>query len=291
MKAELPQTWRTSPRAMLNCAAESLAAAGIDSARLDAELLMASAFNCERIEVIAGAIEVSDEAMIRFEESIRRRVAREPLAYIVGKKEFFSLELEVNESVLIPRPETEILVAAAVESASHRADITILDIGTGSGAIALAIAAALPQARTVATDVSAAALDVARRNATRRGLGERVEFREGDCWEAMAASTTFDLIVSNPPYIEDGELDRLQPEVAKFEPRVALAGGSDGLNFYRKIAARLREFLNPGGELMVEIGEGQELAVTEMFRASGAADVAVISDFAGHARVVRSRFP
>jgi release factor glutamine methyltransferase len=290
MKAELPQTWRTPPRETLNRAAESLAAAGVDSARLDAELLMAAAFNCERTDVIAGAIENSDEAMLRFEELVGRRVAREPLAYIVGKKEFFSLELEVSASVLIPRPETEVLVGAALETASRGPTRTILDIGTGSGAIALAIAAGLPQARVVATDVSAAALEVARRNAALLELGERIEFYEGDCWAAVPASMIFDLVVSNPPYIEDSELDRLQPEVSNFEPRVALAGGEDGLDFYRKLSARVREFLKPGGELMVEIGDGQAAAVAELFRGCAAADIAVINDFAGRARVVRARF-
>ena len=298
MKAELSQATRTPLRAVLERAAEALTAAGIDSARLDAELLLAAALESDRIKVIAGAVEVSTGALLRYQEFITRRAAREPLAYIIGRKEFFSLELEVNPAVLIPRPETEVVVTAALEAATRRPDGSILDLGTGSGAIALAIAAGASRTRIVATDVSEQALEVARRNALRLGLSDRIEFRLGDCWAALAASAEgprpelggFDLVVSNPPYIENRELERLAPEIARFEPRLALAGGIDGLDFYRRICAGVCGYLKPGGELIVEVGAAQADSVAALCRAVGCAETVVIDDLAGCQRVVRARF-
>jgi len=298
MKAELSQAPQSPLRSVLEQATGALTAAGIDSARLDAELLMAAALESDRIKVIAGAVEVSTGALLRYQELIARRAAREPLAYIIGRKEFFSLELEVNPAVLIPRPETEIVVAAALEAAARRRDCSILDLGTGSGAIALAIAAGSQRTRIVATDVSEQALEVARRNALRLGLGDRIEFRLSDCWSALATSGegsrpeigAFDLVVSNPPYIEDRELDRLEPEIARFEPRLALAGGIDGLDFYRRICAGVRGYLKPGGELIVEVGAAQADSVAALCRAAGCAETVVINDLAGCQRVVRARF-
>ena len=289
MKAELSLTSQTPLRAVLEQAAEALTAAGIDSARLDAELLMAAALDSDRIKVFASAVELSTGTLLRYQGLIARRAAREPLAYIVGRKEFFSLELEVNPAVLIPRPETEDVVAAALEAAARRRDCSILDLGTGSGAVALAIAAGSSRTRIVATDVSEQALEVARRNAVRLGLDDRIEFRRSDCWAALAISGEgfrpeiggFDLVVSNPPYIENRELDRLQPEIARFEPRVALAGGIDGLDFYRRICFDLRSYLKPGGELIVEVGAGQAESVAALCRAGGCAETAVINDLAG----------
>lgn len=298
MKAELSQASRTPLRAVLERAAEALTAAGIDSARLDAELLMAAALDSDRIKVLAGAVELSRGTLLRYQGLIARRTAREPLAYIVGRKEFFSLELEVNPAVLIPRPETEVVVAAALEAATRWPDCSILDLGTGSGAIALAIAAGSSRTQIVATDVSEQALEVARRNALRLGLNERIEFRLGDCWAACASSNWgsrpeirgFDLVVSNPPYIENRELDRLAPEIARFEPRLALAGGIDGLDFYRRICGGVRSYLKPGGELIVEVGAGQARPVVALCRAAGCAETVVINDLAGCQRVVRARF-
>lgn len=298
MKAELSQASQSPLRAVLERAAEALTEAGVDSARLDAELLMAAALDSDRIKLLAGAVELSKGALLRYQGFIARRVAREPLAYILGRKEFFSLELEVNPAVLIPRPETEAVVTAALEAATRWPDRSILDLGTGSGAIALAIAASSSRTRIVATDVSEQALEVARRNALRLGLNERIEFRRGDCWAALAASGGgsrpelggFGLVVSNPPYIENRELERLAPEIARFEPRVALAGGIDGLDFYRWICAGVRSYLKPGGELIVEVGAGQADSVAALCRAAGCAETVVINDLAGCQRVVRARF-
>jgi len=300
MKAELSQAAPTPLRAVLERATRALAAAGIDSARLDAELLLAAALDSDRVRVVAGAVELSREALFRYGEFVERRIAREPLAYILGRKEFFSLELEVNPAVLIPRPETEVVVAAALDAVARRPDCSILDLGTGSGAIAIAIAIAAgsPRTQIVATDISSEALEVARRNAFRFGLEDRIEFRLGDCWDALTTSSDgsrreiggFDLVVSNPPYIEDREIDRLAPEIAHFEPRAALSGGVDGLDFYRRICAGVRRFLKPGGELIVEIGAGQADSVVTLCRAAGCAETVVIKDLAGYERVVRARF-
>ncbi len=291
MKTEFSQASQSPLRAAVERGAAALTEAGVDSARLDAELLMAFALDCDRIKIVAGAVELSQSALRRYQALIARRAAREPLAYIVGRKEFFSLQIEVNRDVLIPRPETEVLVAAAIEAASRSPERPILDLGTGSGAIALAIAAGSPRSRIVATDVSERALEVARRNAIRLGLDERIEFRLGDCWAALAPSDgRFGLVVSNPPYIENREIERLAPEIARFEPRVALAGGIDGLDFYRRICAEVRRYLMPGGELIVEVGAGQADSVAALCRAAGCADTAAINDFAGCARVVRARF-
>lgn len=295
MKVEISQAKEVSLRVVLEAAVKTLAEAGIGNSRLDAELLMAAAFNTGRSNVIAGAVEISSEGLTRFGELIARRAAREPLAYILGRKEFFSIEFEVTPAVLIPRPETEILVGAALEAAARRPDCAVLDLGTGSGAIALALAANEPRIRIVATDVSREALEIARRNAVRLGLGDRIEFRLGDCWAAVGglddpAADLFDLVVSNPPYIEDRELDGLEPEVARFEPRLALEGGIDGLDFYRRICARIGEYLKPGGELMVEVGAGQAERVEALCRSVGCAETILIKDLAGWPRVVVARF-
>ena len=290
MKAELSQSSTRAVGDILERAAKALADAGIESARLDAELLMAVASGLERIQVMTGAVEFTQDVLSRYQELVARRAGREPLAYIAGRREFFSLDLEVNPAVLIPRPETEVLVAAALEMMAERPRGAVLDLGTGSGAIAIALAANLPHAQVVATDISERALEMAQRNAKRLGTYDVIEFRQGDCWEAIATSGyRFDLVVSNPPYIEDGELNGLQPEVAKFEPRLALAGGADGLDFYRKICAGVREFLKPGGELMVEIGERQADSVVRLCRLAGCVETAVINDLAGCNRMVRAR--
>jgi len=278
-------------RRLIGEAAASLAAAGIEDPRLDAELLMAEAAGVTRAAVLAGLATVDDHARVRYAAMIRRRAAREPVAYIVGHKEFYSIELEVNRAVLIPRPETETVVAAALELIAGRANCRVLDLATGSGAIAIAIVAHAPGARVIATDVSAAALETAGRNAIRFGLAPRIELRRADCFEPMDGGPQllrFDLIVSNPPYISEADLAGLQPEVIRYEPRIALAGGVDGLDFYRRIAREADRYLAPGGALMVEIGAGQAAAVAALMRAAGFSEVGTIEDLAGVTRVVRA---
>jgi len=279
-------------RRMLDDAAAILARAGVESPRLDAELILAEAAHTSRARLIAGMAVIDDSIRRRFARMLDRRAAREPLAYILGHKEFYSLELEISPAVLIPRPGTEALVTAALSFLKSMTEPRVLDIGTGSGAIAIAIAANAPGARVVATDISADAIAIAERNADRLVLHSRIEFHRADCFDTSGDGPPlgrFDLIASNPPYIRDGEIDRLQPEVSRYEPRVALAGGADGMSFYRRIVNESRDYLVPGGAVMVEIGEGQSAPVMTMFRAAGFANTTVLNDLGGMLRVVIAR--
>lgn len=276
---------------LIGDAAAMLAGAGVENPRLDAELLMAEAAGVTRAALLANSVTADDSAETRYAELIRRRAAREPVAYILGRREFYSIEFEVSPAVLIPRPETETVVEAAIEFIAGRQDCRVFDLGTGSGAIALAIAANAPAPRVVATDVSAAALEVAGSNARRLGLGARVELRRADCFNVIDNGPLpgrFDLIVSNPPYIREADLVDLQPEIRRYEPRIALAGGADGLDFYRRIAREANGYLAPGGALMVEIGAGQAPAVAALFRAAGLAKIRVLNDLGGNPRAIAS---
>ena len=288
MKEKSPEA-PASVRSLIRAAAQMLEARGVEGAILDAEILMAEATGLARAR-LSDSVPLRRDTIMRFGEYVARRAAREPLAYIIGRKEFFSLDFEVTPSVLIPRPETETLVAAALEFIAGRPESLVLDIGTGAGAIAIAIAANAPGARIVATDISKESLEVAQRNAERLGVANRIEFRHGDCWGALDRSlpARFDLAVSNPPYVEDAALDALAPEIRKYEPRIALAGGPDGLGFCRRIVGGAVDFIRPGGELQVEIGAGQAARVIEMCREAGCTRAVAIRDLAGIERVVRA---
>jgi release factor glutamine methyltransferase len=270
-----------------------LASAGIEDPRLEAEVMLAAASDSSRAAVIGGLVSIDAPARAQYEAIVGRRRRREPLAYILGRKEFYSLEFEVNRDVLIPRPETETLVAAALEFTRDCPRARVCDLGTGSGAIALSIAAHAPEARLTATDISPAALIVARRNAVRLELGSRVRFRLADGFDSMDKMGTlgrFDLIVSNPPYIREDELAVLPPEISHYEPRVALAGGRDGLRLYRRIAASLGEHLEEHGSIIVEIGADQSDAIVALMRNVGAVSTTVVHDLAGLPRVVIAHF-
>jgi release factor glutamine methyltransferase len=283
-----------------------LSKAGIDHPRLDAEILLARACDSSRAAVLAGLAKIDDAAQQRYASMVSRRAQREPVAYILGRKEFYSLELEVTPAVLIPRPETEVVVKAALESivagnrcagkqcpsSSNSAPQKILDIGTGSGAIALAIAANVTGARITATDISPDALEVARRNGLRL-LPGRIEFRLADSFDTLDGFEPldrFELIISNPPYVADRELSALAPEVTRYEPRTALAGGADGLALYRRIASGLPLHLSRSGTAILEIGSDQSESVSEILRNAGASVIKVISDMAGLPRVIVAQF-
>jgi release factor glutamine methyltransferase len=286
-------TQSSSIRALVSTAIASLGAAGVENPRLDAEALLAAASGASRAAIVSGLAEIDTAAVDRFDAMLVRRAQREPLSYIVGHKEFYSLEFETTSAVLIPRPETETLVAAALKLLRVRPDAALLDIGTGSGAIALAVAANAPLARITASDVSPDALAVAGRNAARLGLTERVEFRLCDLFEPADGDPPlgrFDLIVSNPPYIEDDQLATLPPEISRYEPRLALAGGGDGLDFYRGIMSGIVEHLNEAATVIFEIGSKQSEVVAEIVREAGASDVVILEDLAGLQRVVHSTF-
>jgi release factor glutamine methyltransferase len=273
--------------------AAELASAGVEDSRLEAEIILAAACASSRPAVICGLAKIDHSARERFASMIERRRRREPLAYILGHKEFYSLDFEVTPAVLIPRPETEMVVAAALDFISTRPKLSVCDIGTGSGAVALAIAANAPGARLTAADISSQALVIAQRNAVRLELASRIRFRHADCFDPidnMGALGRFDLIVSNPPYIRTDQVTRLAPEVSRFEPHIALCGGHHGLALYRRLAGRLAEHLAHGGSAIVEIGAEQSEAVTEIMHRAGAISTKVMCDLAGLPRVVVAKF-
>jgi release factor glutamine methyltransferase len=296
---ENPQMSVSAPRdnvlelnLLLEDGAKRLTAAGSDSARLDSELLLAHACYASREALLTRSVIFDEAIRDRYAALINLRVSRMPIAYILGRRELYSLEFKVSPDVLIPRPETEIVIAAALEILWSRPAAKILDLGTGSGAIGLAIAANATHVKVVATDISAKALEVAVTNSKLLGLAARVEFRLADCWQARDGGGplgSFDLVVSNPPYIRDAEIASLAPEISNYEPRLALAGGPDGLNFYRRIAAGAGKHLTTGGTVIVEVGEGQAVAVADIFLASAFDDISTVNDLAGIQRVVIAR--
>jgi len=272
-------------------ASRKLAAAGVESSHLDAQLLMAAAAGVAREAVVTGSIELSPAILKKFDALIARREKREPLAYIVGHKEFYSLEFEVTPAVLIPRPETEFVVTAALECVAGKADARVLDIGTGSGAIAIAIAVNAPRAQITTVDISEDAIAVASRNARRHRVEGRVTLRRGDCFQMLdggASLETFDAIVSNPPYLDDAEIASLDPEVHRFEPRIALNGGATGLDILQRITSGAREHLATNGELILEMGVGHAGDVVGLMTRAGLHVTDVINDLAGQMRVARA---
>jgi len=277
----------STSRAMLDEGSRVLAASGVDSARLDSEVLLAHTCGVSRVALIAGAAHIDSNAVEKFHRMIARRAAREPIAYIIGSKEFFSLDFEVTPAVLIPRPETETLVETALKFLATRRPARILDIGTGSGAIAIALAMTAPNAKIVATDISEGALEVARRNVIRHRCEDRIDFIRTEFFPDGDAR--FDLIVSNPPYVAEADLESLQPEIRLYEPRLALTDGGDGLEPYRRIAAECQSRLNADGAVMVEIGAGQAFAVEALFRRAGFSNIDAIRDLARIERVVCAR--
>ncbi len=267
---------------------------GIDSGEADARLLMAYALGVDRAELIAnGGRALTVEQAEAIDALAARRLRREPVARIFGHKEFWSLSLQIGPAVLVPRPETETVVEAALDAvargARQMAQLRILDIGTGSGALLLALLSELPNAVGTASDISAAALDIARANAERSGVAGRCTFIACDI--AAGVPGPFDLIVSNPPYVVHGEIASLPPEVRDYDPALALDGGADGLDGYRAIAAQARGLLAPGGKVIVELGAGQEAAVRALFTKAGLTAAAVLNDLAGIPRALTATVP
>jgi release factor glutamine methyltransferase len=282
-----------APGPLIAGAAAELASAGIEDPRLDAEVMLAAAFQNSRTAVICGLANIDAGARERYAAMIARRTRREPLAYILGHKEFYSLQFEVTPAVLIPRPETETVVTTALKFVSNRPAARVCDLGTGSGAIGLAIATNAPAAQLTLTDVSSDALAIAHHNAVRLALAYRTRFRLADCFDPidkMGRLGRFDLIVSNPPYIREAEIAGLPAEIARYEPHVALSGGHDGLELYRRITVRLTEHLEARGSAIVEIGWDQSDAVVALMCSAGAASIKVVSDLAGLRRVVVAQF-
>ncbi len=266
-----------------------LKAAGVESARLDCELLLCSVLQCERHHLyLMGDKPLDAEKHRRFEGLLSRRLKGEPVQYILGKREFMGLEFYVDKSVLIPRFETEILVEYVIYAIGRR-KASILDLGTGSGAISVSLAVYLPEAHVVAIDISREALEVAGKNADRHKVASRIDFIESDMFEALEGDGfphCFDAVVSNPPYIRSGDIQGLMREVRDFEPISALDGGADGLDFYREIACKAFRFLKPGGFVAVEMGYDQSACVREIFKGTGKyAEERILKDLSGIDRV------
>jgi release factor glutamine methyltransferase len=297
--AEAERRARWTVRELLAWTAERFAGLGIDESRVDAERLLARALGCSRIQLYVQHDRLLDEdERAGFRELVRRRLAREPVAYIEGSKGFHALDLEllVDRRVLIPRPETEHLVDWLLESLRPPPAplMHVLDVGTGSGAIALAIAKARHEVRVTGVDASPDALELARHNTQRLGLDERVTLLGSNLLDAVEIpSSGFDAIAANLPYIPSGELRGLSPEVRDWEPHAALDGGADGLTVIRRLVAQIveRRALAAGGRLLLEVGIGQAELVEELLRAAGFTDVASRTDYARIPRVVAGTWP
>ncbi len=278
------ETWTTLK--ILNWTKEYFASRGIENARLEAEWLLCAATGLDRVGLYLNFDKPLNSAeLAAYRSMVSRRARREPLQHILGTQEFCGLEFEVSPDVLVPRHDTETVVTEAQLRAPGA--VSVLDVGTGSGCIAIALAKRMPAARLTAIDISPAALELARRNADRNGV--MIEFLCGSLLEPVEGHS-FDLIVSNPPYIPSRDIERLEPEVRDWDPRCALDGGPDGLDIYRVLLPAAAGLLNPGGWLLVEVGMGQSGEVAGLFRAvEGYDEVITAHDPAGIERVVGAR--
>ena len=292
--------------------ADFLSKKGVDSPRLQAELLLAHALKLPRMKLYLNfERQLSPAETNAMRELVKRRGQREPLQHIVGSTSFCGIEIAVNRHVLVPRQETELLAEegwkflSELESTLQRAPgqpkgwtPTALDFGTGSGCLAIALAVKCPGAKIFAVDNSPDALEMAKQNAARHKVTERIKFFQGDGFESLSKwasqssalrEVKFDLIISNPPYIPSAEIEKLQPEVRDFDPRGALDGGADGLDFYRRIAVEAKPFLKPTGKLMLEFGDGQAGALQEIFARQKWVVEAVREDYTRRPRILIAR--
>jgi release factor glutamine methyltransferase len=277
---------------LLNWTAGFLAQKGAEFPRLDAEVLLAHALGCKRIDLygLRFSEPASEEERRRYRDLVRRRLEGCPVAYLVGRKEFFSLEFEVSPAVMIPRPDTELVVTECLDRARGLAGPRVLDLGTGSGCLAVAVAKHHQSAQVMAVDLSPEALEVARRNAERQGVAERICFMQGDLFGPLPPDARFDFILSNPPYIPQGAIGKLAAGVRDYEPHLALDGGPDGYAVLDRIAAGAKDYLVPGGHLLVEIGAPQEGPARQRITAFDAYELAdTVFDYSGHPRVLCAR--
>lgn len=267
-------------------AKDRLKEAGIDQPSIDARLMLEVAANVTRTEIVTDPYrELTAEQEATLEDYLSRRARREPVSHIIGRKGFWKILLQVNKNVLTPRPETEVIVDEVLKAFPENMDFRMLDLGVGSGTILLAVLAERPAAKGLGVDASDEALAVARDNAASLDLNTRAALMHGD-WTAGLGDASFDLVVSNPPYIPTADIDTLEPEVRDHEPRLALDGGTDGLDAYRLLAPEILRVLKPGGMFAVEIGFDQSKAVEALFRQAGGQEVKTIKDLSTHDRVV-----
>lgn len=279
----LVQAW-TGARARLK-------AAQIDSPAIDARLLLECAAGATRADILTDPYRtLTPEQAATFDAYLDRRERREPVSRILGRKGFWKIMLSVTPDVLSPRPDTETVVQEALAAFDEHRAFQVLDLGVGSGAILLAILAERPLATGLGTDVSDEALAVARENAANLGLAGRAAFLRGD-WAGGLDGDSFDLVVSNPPYIREDEMPDLDPEVREHDPRLALVGGADGLDHYRTLSPQILRILRPGGLFLLEIGHTQARAVEKLMRDAGAEQIRTVKDLALKDRVVSGRRP
>lgn len=268
---------------------EFLAKKDIDSPRLQAELLLAHILKLPRMKLYLNFERaLTDSETDAFREFVKRRAQREPLQHIVGSTSFCGLEIAVNCHVLVPRPETELLAEAGWSflATLGSGPSTALDFGTGSGCIAIVLATKSPVTEIAALDISLHALEVAQQNAAKNNVADRIRFLQGNGFAALSPGEKFNLIISNPPYIPTTEIATLDPEVRDFDPRGALDGGADGLDFYRQIAEEAHSFLNPGGKIMLEFGDGQGEAIRNIFEAQKWIVEAIREDYTRRQRIL-----
>lgn len=282
---------RWTVRRVLDWTASHLESHGSESPRLDAEILLAHSRNCRRVQLYTQYdAELTPEERAAMRGLVKRRSQHEPVAYLVGHREFFSLSFELTKDVLIPRPDTETLVVELVDAARGLERPRILDVGTGSGCIAIAAAVNRPEAIVAAIDVSPPALQVARRNAAKHDVADRIAFLEGDLFAPLESGAQFDFIVSNPPYVSDGDFAALAEDVRRHEPASALKAGPDGLDVVRRLIAESPPYLAPGGRLMIEISPEQAPAVKDLLESSGRfCDVEMLRDLSRLDRVAGAR--
>jgi release factor glutamine methyltransferase len=270
---------------------QDFTALAIPTPRLDAELLLCRALDCDRVRLY---MDMQRPLEARELEAARalvvRRRKREPVAYILGRREFYRHSFEVTRDVLIPRPETEVLVDRALELLPQETDLRALDLCTGSGAIAITLALERPQLQVDATDLSQPALDIAARNAAQLDAADRVHFHCGDLFDALPEARGYALVVANPPYVADSEWSALAPEIREHEPRAALLAGREGLDVLARLCAQVAEWLEPGGALLFEVGHTQAPRVMELLRGQGGFEAIVAhKDLSAVARIVGAR--
>lgn len=283
-----PEAWTV--QRILDWTTQHLRTHGSETPRLDSEILLAHARHCQRIELYTHYNDVlSDDERALMRELVKRRAQAEPVAYLVGFREFFGLDFAVTPDVLIPRPDTETLVMECLDLIKSLPAPRVLDVGTGTGCIAVAVAVNHSAAQVLALDVSPAALAIAERNAQAHAVQTQVTFRESNVLSGLGADERFHVIASNPPYIALSEMDGLQAEIRDHEPHLALAGGPDGLDMIRELITMAPQHLHQDGHLMLELSPEQSERVVELVRCADLGDVRVINDLSGLPRVVRAR--
>lgn len=270
------------PFKIINEATIYLKKFNIENPKFDSELLLSYAIGVEKSNIYLEN-SISSEAYRKFATFIKRRAKKEPVAYIIGEKGFWSLDLKVNKNVLIPRPETEILIQKALPLI--KSGDSVLEIGTGSGAIILSLAKERPQCQFFASDISVSALSCAKENSFKNGLQNKVVFFVSDLFSNVSNNQKFDIIVSNPPYIKNSDIENLQDEIKNYEPKIALEGGSDGLLIIRNIIINAHKYLKKNGRLILEIGYDQEQAVFEIAEKNRFSNIEFTKDYAGNTRI------